>query len=85
MLFTVEWRQTMIGGTYSTWYPKTISFRFGTEATAPLPGKGEIGMGTLTGQVGQTKTVAGAAPTQAAVWKRGVAVAVGVGLAGMVV
>ncbi|KAF1847122.1 uncharacterized protein K460DRAFT_352302 [Cucurbitaria berberidis CBS 394.84] len=82
---TVQWVETWIGGTSQTWVPKTISFHF-KDMTAPLlPGKGEIGMGTLTGEPGQTKTVMlGAAPTEAAGW-RGVAAAVGVGVVGMMV
>lgn len=83
---SVQWVETWVGGTSQTWVPKTISFHFKPYMTqAPLPGKGEIGMGTLTGEPGQTKTVAmGAAPTQAAGW-RGVAAAVGVGVVGMMV
>lgn len=43
-------------------------------------------MGTLTGEAGKTKTiVAGAAPTQAVGWMKGVAAAVGVGVVGVVV
>ncbi|KAF1943768.1 hypothetical protein EJ02DRAFT_121513 [Clathrospora elynae] len=84
---TVQWIETTIGGTYSTWVPNTIIFDFKPYRTqAPLPGKGEIGMGTLTGKTGQTQTVmVGAAPTQGPGWVKGVAAVVGVGIAGMVV
>ncbi|KAF1837803.1 hypothetical protein BDW02DRAFT_645155 [Decorospora gaudefroyi] len=84
---TVQWAETFIGGTYSTWWPHTVSLDFKpAEPQAPLPGKGAIGMGTLTGKTGVTKTVAmGAAPTQGSGWMRGVVAAVGVGIAGVVV
>lgn len=43
-------------------------------------------MGSITGKTGQTQTVdMGAAPTHAAAWAKGVAAAIGVGIAGMVV
>jgi hypothetical protein len=43
-------------------------------------------MGSLTGKTGQTQTIVmGAAPTQGAVWVKGVAAAVGVGVVGMLV
>jgi hypothetical protein len=84
---TVQWVETTLGGTYSTWWPHTISLDFDpAKNQAPLPGKGEIGMGTLTGRTGQTQTIVmGAAPTQGAGWVKGVAAAVGVGVVGMVV
>lgn len=83
---SVQWVETWVGGTSQTWVPVTVSFRFTVEATAAGPGKGQIGMGTLTGDTGKTKTfVLGAAPTQTAAWARGVVAAVGVGLAGLVV
>lgn len=84
---SVQWVETKIDGTLRTWVPKTITFNFHAHTTqGPLPGKGEIGMGTLTGDTGRTKTVVmGAAPTYTPGWMRGVAVAVGVGFAGMVV
>ncbi|EOA87332.1 uncharacterized protein SETTUDRAFT_179109 [Exserohilum turcica Et28A] len=85
---TVQWGETFIGGTYSTWVPYTISLDFKPERTAaPIPGKGNIGMGTLTGETGQTQTVAvveGAAPTPVARWAKGVAAVVGVGIAGVI-
>ncbi|KAL6709097.1 hypothetical protein ACN47E_001913 [Coniothyrium glycines] len=86
---SVQWVETKIGGTSRTWVPLTVTFHFEPFLDpAPLPGKGEIGMGTLTGKTGQTQTIvmgAGAAPTDTAVWLKGVAAAVGVGLAGLVV
>lgn len=84
---TVVWEETFIGGTYSTWVPYTVSLDFKpSKIHPPLPGKGEIGMGTLTGNTGHTQTVVvGAAPTQGAVWVRGIAAAVGAGIAGIVV
>ncbi len=85
--YTVIWAETFIGGTYSTWWPHTISLDFKPAQThAPLPGVGEIGMGTLTGKTGVTRTiVVGAAPTHGAGWATGLAAAVGVGLAGMAI
>ena len=81
---TVQWAETFIGGTYSTWWPHTISLDF-KQTVIPLPGKGQIGMGTLTGKTGQTQTVVmGAAPTNGVGgWVKGVAVAAGVGVMGM--
>lgn len=83
---SVQWVETWIGGTSQTWVPKTITFHFQAYMTqAPLPGKGEIGMGTLTGVPGQTKTVtAAAAPTQDPALLKGL-VALGMGVAGMLV
>jgi hypothetical protein len=85
--YTVVWAETWIGGTYSTWWPYTVSLDFKpVQSHAPLPGVGEIGMGTLTGKTGVTRTiVVNAAPTQATGWAKGLAAAVGVGMAGMVV
>lgn len=82
----VQWVETWFGGTSQTWIPKTITFQFRPWPTqAPLPGKGEIGMGTLTDEPGKTKTIlVGAAPTQAAGWIRGVVAAMGVGVVGIV-
>ncbi|KNG52475.1 hypothetical protein DDE82_006325 [Stemphylium lycopersici] len=82
---TVQWAETFIGGTYSTWWPHTISLDF-KQTVISLPGKGQIGMGTLTGKTGQTRTVVvGAAPTNGVGgWVKGVAVAAGVGVMGLV-
>jgi hypothetical protein len=79
--------ETWIGGTSQTWVPKTITFHFAAiETYVPPPGRGEIGMGTLTGKTGKTQTIImGAAPSQTVQWRRGIAAAVGVGIAGMVV
>jgi hypothetical protein len=67
---TVQWIETWIGGRTQTWVPRTVTFNTPALITqAPHPGKGEIGMGTLTGQVGVTKTVvAGGAPTRGVEW-----------------
>lgn len=82
---TVQWMETWIGGV-RTWVPKTWTFHFDVESQAPLPGKGQIGMGTLTGRTGVTRTlVVGAAHTQTAAWMKGVVAAVGVGIAGILV
>ncbi|KAI1560642.1 hypothetical protein PtrEW4_011060, partial [Pyrenophora tritici-repentis] len=91
---TVVWEETFIGGTFSTWVPYTVSLDFKPSTVhAPLPGKGGIGLGTLTGEIGHTQTVViaaaptqvAAAPTAGGVWIRGVAAAVGVGIAGIVI
>ncbi|KAH7083670.1 hypothetical protein FB567DRAFT_550710 [Paraphoma chrysanthemicola] len=84
---TTQWMETWIGGTSQTWVPKTITFHFAPiEIYVPPPGRGSIGMGTLTGETGKTQTIIiGAAPSQAAQLIRGIAAAVGVGIAGMVV
>jgi hypothetical protein len=84
---TIQWAETFIGGTYSTWLPHTVSFDFKPERTEiPTPGMGQIGMGTLTGKTGQTQTVVevvgAAAPTQGPGW--GVAAMIGVGIVGIV-
>ncbi|CAA9959713.1 hypothetical protein PTMSG1_03122 [Pyrenophora teres f. maculata] len=84
---TVVWEETFIGGTLSTWAPYTVSLDFKPSTVhAAFPGKGGIGLGTLTGETGHTQTVViAAAPTQGAVWIRGVAAAVGVGIAGVMI
>lgn len=84
---SVQWVETWIGGTSQTWVPKTITFHFQAFVTqAPMPGIGEIGMGTLTGVPGQTKTVAAAAaPTQDTALLKGLVAALGVGVAGIFV
>ncbi|PSN66042.1 hypothetical protein BS50DRAFT_404749 [Corynespora cassiicola Philippines] len=85
---TVQWKETWIGGTSQTWVPVTITFKYPAHMTTePAPGKGQVGMGTLTGEVGVVRTAAaaGAAATDAPGWKRGFVAAVGVGLAGLVV
>ncbi|KAF9700058.1 hypothetical protein EKO04_001970 [Ascochyta lentis] len=84
---TVQWIETHIG-TLRTWIPKTQTFHFESMSQAPLPGVGSIGMGTLTGKTGQTQTVymvVGAAATLTADLKKGIAAAVAVGVAGLVV
>ncbi|KAJ6194814.1 hypothetical protein J3E72DRAFT_403556 [Bipolaris maydis] len=84
---TVQWVETFIGGTYSTWWPHTISIDFKPQrSAAPAPGRGEIGMGTLTGKTGQTQTVVevvAAAATQDSGWTKGIAAMVGVGIMGI--
>ena len=78
---TTQWIETWIGGTSRTWVPRTITLHFKPHITqAPLPGQGEIGMGTLSGKTGNTQTVvvlAGGAPGRAVGWMGGV---VGLGL-----
>ena len=67
--------------------PKTITINFDiSPSKAPEPGKGIIGMGTLTGETGKTKTVVlGAAPTGGArKWRAGM-VAAGVAVVGAVI
>jgi hypothetical protein len=85
--YTVVWAETWIGGTYSTWWPHTISLDFEPAQThVPLPGVGVIGMGTLTGRTGVTRTVVvNSAPTSGLGWSKGLAAVVGVGMAGIVV
>lgn len=82
----MQWVETWLDGT-STWVPKTITIKYDTaQSRAPEPGKGVIGMGTLTGEVGKTKTVVmGAAQTVGGGWYMGVVVAAGVGFVGLVV
>jgi len=83
---TTQWVETWLDSTSRTWVPRTITLRYKPAKLAPLPGSGEIGLGTLTGETGKTKTVVmGAAPSQGPGWKRGVVAAVGVGIVGMVV
>ncbi|KAF2848147.1 hypothetical protein T440DRAFT_470485 [Plenodomus tracheiphilus IPT5] len=82
---SVRWVETWIGGTSRTWVPETTTIHFESRTPGPLPGSGRIGLGTIKGEVGRTKTIyAGAAATQAAGWMRGVAAAVGVGVVGLV-
>lgn len=80
---TVQWAETWIGGSIQTWVPQTITFDGSGYATqAPSPGIGHIGMGTLKGDFGVTRTVVlGAAPTVGAPWV--VAAAGVVGAVGM--
>ncbi|OCK80409.1 hypothetical protein K432DRAFT_297765, partial [Lepidopterella palustris CBS 459.81] len=74
---TTQWVESVINGV-ATWieiiYTQTFAAVPEQLATA---GKGEIGMGTLTGQVGVTKTYGGggAAVETGRVWARGVVVA----------
>lgn len=86
---TVQWLETVMGDppTSTSWVPHTITVSFAdVPSQAPLPGKGHIGMGDLTGIPGETKTIAaGALPTRGAKLMRRVAIAAGVGLAGMIV
>ncbi|KAF1921440.1 hypothetical protein BDU57DRAFT_426151, partial [Ampelomyces quisqualis] len=82
---TIQWVETWIGSTYSTWVPKTIVLHFRTMSPAPPPGRGEIGMGTLTGETQQQTVIMGAAPSHRPDWVRGVVAAIGVGVAGLVV
>ncbi|KZM26506.1 uncharacterized protein EKO05_0005472 [Ascochyta rabiei] len=83
---TVQWIETHMG-TLRTWIPKTETFHFEIMSQAPPPGVGSIGMGTLTGKTGQTQTIhmVGAAQTPAAGLRKGIAAAVAVGIAGLVV
>ncbi|KAF2873474.1 hypothetical protein BDV95DRAFT_344805 [Massariosphaeria phaeospora] len=81
------WKETIIGGT-KTWVQQFVTLHFAAvPSQAPLPGKGAVGMGSLTGKPGQTKTVVlgGAAPTTGPGMIMGAVAAFGVGLAGMVV
>jgi hypothetical protein len=72
--------------TSRTWVPVTVTLRYKPVSPAPPPLSGAIGMGTLTGETGRTRTVVmGAAPSQAAGRVRGIVAAVGVGIVGMVV
>lgn len=81
---TIQWVETWIGGTYSTWVPRTITFRSNNRTPGPLPGKGEIGMGTLVGEIAKTKTeIMGAAPTRTPSWAKGLVAVVGAGFAGL--
>ncbi|KAF2202558.1 hypothetical protein GQ43DRAFT_306242 [Delitschia confertaspora ATCC 74209] len=81
---TVQWVETMIKGV-KTWVPVTVTVRFeAVPSQFPQPGKGVIGMGTLTGKTGVTKTI-NAAPGETGVWRRGLGVAVGVVAVGQLV
>ncbi|KAF1960941.1 hypothetical protein CC80DRAFT_501188 [Byssothecium circinans] len=63
---TVQWVETWIAGS-QTWVPTTatLMFKMMGETTAPAPGSGVMGMGTLTGKVGITRTIIkGAAETR---------------------
>jgi hypothetical protein len=82
---TTLWIETWLDSTSRTWVPKTVTFHFPEISPAPRPGKGEIGLGTLTGNSRKTQTVAlGAAPSQTA-GLMGIAAAIGVGIVGMAV
>jgi hypothetical protein len=83
---TVQWIETWIGGTSRTWLPHTITLHNQAALeTVPAPGKGQIGMGTITGRLGVTQTVIqGSAKTVGPEWKLGAMAAVGIGIAGMV-
>jgi hypothetical protein len=83
---TVQWVETWIGGTSRTWLPHTITLHNQAALeTGPAPGKGQIGMGTITGRLGVTKTVIqGSAKTVGPEWKIGAMAAVGIGIAGIV-
>ncbi|KAF2188951.1 hypothetical protein K469DRAFT_684222 [Zopfia rhizophila CBS 207.26] len=82
---TVQWVETLIHGS-KTWVPVTATIRFeAVPLQAPQPGKGVVGMGTLTGEVGAVRTIeVGAAGTLGAGWK-GMAVGLGVGAMGALV
>ncbi|KAF1978773.1 hypothetical protein BU23DRAFT_595339 [Bimuria novae-zelandiae CBS 107.79] len=82
---TVQWLETRIG-TKQTWLPHTVTIHQEALSDAAVPpGRGEIGMGTLTGHPGATKTIIkGAAETKGPEWKVGVMAAMGVGIAGLV-
>ena len=82
---TTQWIETTIGSLV-TWVPHVYTQTFaGTPGQLPEPGNGEVGMGTLTGQVGVTKTVdAGAVETARDMWKKG-AIAAGAVVVGLVV
>lgn len=83
---TTQWVETWLDSTSRTWLPVTITLRYKPTTTYPTPGKGKIGMGTLTGETGKTVTIVlGAAASQTAGVVRGVVAALGVGLVGMVV
>lgn len=83
---SVQWIETWIGGTSRTWLPHTFTFHFATRSPDPPPGKGQIGMGTIKGEAGHTKTIMiGAAPTQAVDWVKGVAAVAGAGIFGLMV
>ncbi|KAF2004195.1 hypothetical protein P154DRAFT_50751 [Amniculicola lignicola CBS 123094] len=80
---TVQWVETHIGSS-TTWVPVTVTFKFAAvPSQGPLPGKGVIGMGSLTGEAGAVRTIAvGGAEGYGAgrAWKGAVAVAGFVGM-----
>lgn len=83
---TTQWVEATIGSVV-TWVPHVYTQTFAaTPGQLPEPGEGEVGMGTLTGQVGVTKTVnAGAVETaRGMMWKNG-AIAAGAMVVGLVV
>lgn len=83
---TTVWVETHIGKA-TQWVPETVTLHFEPMSQAPLPGEGSIGMGTLTGEPGQTQTywtVVTAAATHAVDSKPAVAAAVAVGVVGLV-
>lgn len=85
---TTQWVETHIGQA-TQWVPEIVTFYFETMSQAPLPGEGSIGMGTLTGEPGQTQTywtVVTAAATHAVDSKpaAAAAAAVAVGVVGLV-
>jgi len=81
---SVQWVETWMNSTSRTWVPQTFTVHFPSRTPGPSPGRGQIGMGTLTGEAGHTKTLlVGAAPTQAAGLAKGIAAAVGAGLFGL--
>lgn len=83
---TTQWVETHIGKA-TQWVPEIVTFHFESMSQAPLPGKGSIGMGTLTGEPGQTQTywtVVTAAATHAVDSKPAIAAAVAVGVVGLV-
>lgn len=85
---SVQWVETWIGGSSRTWVPQTFTVHFPDRTPGPSPGKGQIGMGSIKGEAGHTKTiVVAAAPTQAAAaaLAKGVAAAAGLGILGLVV
>lgn len=82
----MQWVETWINGVSQTWVPRTITYDFNAylpQAQGAQPGSGEIGMGTLIGSLGVTKTVTlGSAPTKKVQWALG-AVVIGMGVAGV--
>lgn len=64
----------------------TITLEFAAvPQQASMPGKGEIGLGTLTGTVGSTRTLNMAMETGKAVWKRGALAAAGAAAIGLAI
>ncbi|KAH7138876.1 hypothetical protein B0J11DRAFT_574821 [Dendryphion nanum] len=85
---TILWVETWIDKTFQTWVPKTVVVSFAAvPRPAALPGVGSVGMGSITGLTGVTKTVIAAAPARPTGWGVGVGVGLGVaaGLAGLIV